>query len=153
MAQEKQKLKPYKEVLEKNLYSVDYEDETKDGNKYPKNRIKVDLVSFSGEVEVQNEVREYEWMKIVITNSKLQIQDGQNVIKQKSMKTPYWERIVNDETKVKISIDEWDNIITHFKNLIWTIPKPESKPVQKTAPIQKTTPRKEEEISIEDIPF
>lgn len=120
MAQEKQKLKPYKEVLEKNLYSVDYEDETKDGNKYPKNRIKVDLVSFSWEVEVQNEVREYEWMKIVITNSKLQIQDGQNVIKQKSMKTSYWERIVNDETKVKISIDEWDAIISHFKNLSWS---------------------------------
>lgn len=120
MAQEKQKLKSYKEVLEKNLYSVDYEDETKDGNKYPKNRIKVDLVSFSWEVEVQNEVREYEWMKIVITNSKLQIQDGQNVIKQKSMKTPYWERIVNDETKVKISIDEWDAIISHFKNLSWS---------------------------------
>jgi len=53
MAQEKQKLKPYKEVLEKNLYSVDYEEETKDGNKYPKNRIKVDLISYSGQVEVQ----------------------------------------------------------------------------------------------------
>lgn len=151
MAQEKQKLKPYKEVLEKNLYSVDYEDETKDGNKYPKNRIKVDLVSFSGEVEVQNEVREYEWMKIVITNSKLQLQDWNNVIKQKSMKTPYWERIVNDETKVKISIDEWDWILEHFKNLAGTIPKPELKTESK--PIQKTQPKKEEENSIEDIPF
>lgn len=117
MAPEKQKLKAYKEVLEKNLYSVDYEDETKDGNKYPKNRIKVDLISYSWEVEVQNEVREYEWLKIVITNSKLQLQDWNNVIKQKSMKTPYWEKIVNDETKVKITVDEWDEILNYFKNL------------------------------------
>lgn len=117
MAPEKQKLKPYKEVLEKNLYSVDYSKEFSNWDSYPVNRIKVDLVSFSWEVEVQNEVREYEWMKIVITNSKLQIQDGQNVIKQKSMKTQYWEKIVNDETKVKITVDEWDEILNYFKNI------------------------------------
>ncbi len=148
--QTKKELKPYKEVLEKNLYSVDYEDETKDGNKYPKNRIKVDLISYSWEVEVNGEVREYEWMKIVLTNSKLQIQDWQNVIKQKSLKTPYGERIVNDETKVKISIDEWDWILEHFKNLAGTIPKPVKTYLK---PIQKTQPKKEEEISIEDITF
>lgn len=148
MAQEKQKLKPYKEVLEKNLYSVDYEEETKDGNKYPKNRIKVDLISYSGEVEVQNEVREYEWMKIVITNSKLQLQDWNNVIKQKSMKTQYWEKIVNDETKVKITVDEWDDILNHFKNLSGS----EEKKNILTEKFKKKI-WQEEEISIEDIPF
>lgn len=148
MAQKNQKLKPYKEVLEKNLYSVDYEDTTSDGKKFPKNRVKVDLVSFCWEVEVKWEVREYEWTKIVITNSKLQLQDGNNVIKQKSMKSPYGERIVNDETKVKLSVDEWDWIIEHFKNLSWS---EEKKNIMSDKFKKKIW--QEEEISIEDIPF
>lgn len=149
MADTKKELKPYREVLEKNLYSVDYEDTTSDGKKFPKNRVKLDLVSFSWEVEVKWEVREYEWMKVVITSSKLQLQDWQNVIKQKSIKTPYGERIVNDETKVKLSVDEWDWIIDHFKNLSSTTE--EKKNIMSDKFKKKIW--QEEEISIEDIPF
>ncbi len=113
MAQEKQKLKPYKEVLDKVLYTKDYETESNDKT-YPTNRIKVELVDFSWEVEVKWEVKEYSWQKVVITNSKLQLQDWQNVIKQKSIKTSFWEKIVNDETQVKITPDEFTELLKHF---------------------------------------
>lgn len=114
MSQEKQKLKPYIEVLDKVLYTNDYVDKTDDWKIYPRNRVKVSLVDFSWEVEVKWEVKEYSWQKVVITNSKLQLQDWQNVIKQKSIKTSYWEKIVNDETQVKITPDEFTELLKHF---------------------------------------
>lgn len=105
-------LKQYKEVLEKVLYKQDYES-TSNGKTYPTNRIKAELVSYSWETEVKWEVRAYEWQKVVITNSKLQLQDWVSVIKQKQV----WNYIKNDETQVKIWVDEFQELIEFFKNL------------------------------------
>ena len=113
MAQEKQKLKPYKEVLDKVLYSKDYETES-NGKVYPTNRVKVELVDYSWENEIKWEVKPYEWQKVKITNSKLESEDWQNVIKKKVQKTQYWDKIVDDESVVRLSPDEFTELLKHF---------------------------------------
>lgn len=146
MEKQKQKqnteLQKYKEVLEKNLFSKDYETTSESGHVYPTNRVKVSLVSYSWEVEVKWEVRPYSGQKIVITNSKLQLQDDQYVIKQKQV----WNYIKNDETQVKISVEEFDEIIQHFKNL-------DTKSETSVDLKSKKTTKIDDEIKIEDIPF
>lgn len=103
-------LKKYSEKLEKNLYSVDYEVESSNGNKFPSNRVKVDLINYDWEIEIKWEIRPYSWQKIVITNSKLELEDWNAVIKSKSVN---WKAI-KDETKIKISPDEFQDILKHF---------------------------------------
>lgn len=117
MAQEKTKTKPYKEVVEKTLHNEDYGTES-NGKFYPANRVKVELISYSWEIEKNDgTLQPYEWLKVAITNSKLILQDGQNVVKPKIVKTAKWETIVNDETKVKLSVDEFFEILEKFKGV------------------------------------
>lgn len=118
MNDSKQKLKPYKEILDKVLYTNDYVLKTDNWKTYPKNRIKVELVDYTWQVEVKWEIRDYQWQKISISNSKIEFQDWQNVIKQKSIKTAYWDRIVKDETVVKITPDEFNEILKHFSKKV-----------------------------------
>lgn len=114
MSETQTQTKPYKETLEKVLYTQDYETTSQSWNTYPTNRVKVELVKYEWETLVKWQVQAYEGTKVVITNSKLQIQDGNNVIKQKVRKTSYWDKIVNDETQVKLSMDEFTNLLKEF---------------------------------------
>lgn len=140
---EKQKQK-YIETVEKELFSKDYFK-----NDYPLNRVKVELINYSWEYQDKNkDLVPYSWKKIKITNSKLQLQDNNIIIKQKIK----WTYIVNDETIVKLTIEEFDDIIKsiskeEFDNTIKNISKNE------IFAVKKSTPKKEEDINIEDIPF
>lgn len=131
---EKQK-QNYTEKVEKELFSKDYYKW-----EYPQNRVKVELINYSWEYQDKNKgLVPYSWKRIKITNSKLQLQDDNVIIKQKIR----WSYIVNDETNVKLTIQEFDDIITNITDF------------QKynDVAVKKSTPKKEEEINIEDIPF
>jgi hypothetical protein len=70
----------------------------------------VDLISYNWETQYNWVIKPYEWQKIMITNSKLELQDWQAVIKSKVFN---W-KTVKDETKIKLSLDEFNNILKHF---------------------------------------
>lgn len=110
------KTKPYKEVLEKELYTNDYETTSESWKTYPTNRIKVQLVNYSWELkDYKWEIKSYQGQKVIITNSKLETEDWQNVIKKKVLKTSYWDKVVDDQTQVKLSPDEFTDLLNNFK--------------------------------------
>lgn len=138
---EKQKqnteLAKYKEVLEKVLFKKDFYK-----NEYPTHRVSVELVSYTGENLVKNEVNSYSWLKIFIRNTKLTLNKNEVETKKKLV----WNNIVDDETIVKILVDDFDEIIQHFKNL-------DTKNETSVDLKSKKTTKIDDEIKIEDIPF
>lgn len=96
------KIKPYKEEVIQNISTKDYTKQSSQGDVIPTNRVKVDLVEYTGEYAQWGKAIAYKGEKIRITLSKLQLQDGQYVIKQKTR----GNYIVNDETVLRLTEDE-----------------------------------------------
>lgn len=115
------KIKDYKETLKSVLYVKDYENVSTNGKTYPKNRVKVELFDYSFSSDVKGELKDFVWQKVVITNSRLVLQDWQYFIKQKVV----WNKIVNDETKLKLSLLEFRDMLDFVskKDILWLVSK------------------------------
>lgn len=110
----KPRVKNHKEVLEKELFTKDYFTDSDNWNSYPKDRVKVQYLSYTWEyLDKDENYQEYAWDKIKIVVSKLSTQDGNVVIKQKALTKRNWEAYaVNDEKEVFMSVDEYKDLIT-----------------------------------------
>jgi len=106
------KLKPYKEVVEKVLFSTDYYTQSSNGDKYPTNRVKIEHITYSWQTEIKWEIRDYEGEKIVLRNTKLTFNQYQWQVETK--KKLVWQYIKDDETLVKYSIDEMKDLLKYF---------------------------------------
>lgn len=102
------KTKPYKETLDKVLYEQEYSNTSENGTQYPSHRVRVEHISYNWEYKNNNwEIVPYEWEKIIIRNSKLTLNQWNVEVKKKVR----WTYSVNDETVVKMSIEDFDNLL------------------------------------------
>lgn len=99
-------LKPYNEKLVANLYTKEYETESKKNpwTFYPSNQVRVDFLSYSWETSYGL----YEWEKIKITNQKRELENGAAVNKKKSNQ---YGRIVDDCSVVSMSLIELNDLL------------------------------------------
>lgn len=100
--------KPYRETLVSNLYTKEYEKESKNGKSYPSNQVRIDLLSYEWEYESNGKAVAYQWEKIKITNQKRELENGDTVNKKKAT---YNGRIVDDCTVVSMSIAELNELL------------------------------------------
>lgn len=110
---EKEQIKNHKETVEKVLYEKDFYTESKDGRRFPKNKIKAEYVKYSGErLDKDGNYKVYEWDKVVITVAKLTTNDGNLEVAKKIMKNAKWESyIVDDKKEIILSTEEFQDLL------------------------------------------
>lgn len=146
MANEKlAQIQNHTENLEKVLYETNFSTTAENGKTYPKTRVKAEYYTYEWErLNKEEKYEKYSWEKIVISVAKLTLNNWNTEIAKKILKNrngePY---IVDDKKEIILSVEEFEHLMTNIDLEI------ESK--KKLTKTEKKS--KDEEVSIEDIPF
>lgn len=109
-------IKDHKETLEKVLYETNFSTTSENGKQYPKCKVKADYITYEGErLNKEQKYEKYTWEKIVISVSKLKLNNWQIEVDKKILTNkqgqPY---IVDDKKEIILSFEEFGHLMTNI---------------------------------------
>lgn len=112
-----QQVKNHKEKIEKTLYQNESYTKTEDWKMYPKNRVKVDYITYSWEyLDKNQEYKPYSWEKIKVVIAKLTYNQWEIEVAKKSYVNKDWKAYsVNDQKEIVFTVDEFNDFMSNVK--------------------------------------
>lgn len=109
-------IKDHKETLEKVLYETDFSTTSENWKSYPKCRVKAEYITYEGErLNKQEQYEKYTWDKVVLTVSKLTLNEWNTEVAKKILYNKNWDAYtVNDKKEIILSVEEFNHLMTNI---------------------------------------
>lgn len=109
-------IKDHKETLEKVLYETDFSTTSENWKTYPKCRVKAEFYLYEWErLNKEQKYEKYTWEKVVISVSKLTLNEWQIEVAKKILYNKKWDAYtVNDKKEIILSVEEFQDLMTNI---------------------------------------